>query len=88
MRKIKLLSLSAGPAGVRQPGTVLEVPADVSADEADALVAGHYAEPFAGGPVGAAPSAPKAAADGVLTETATAGPQARPKPVPKSKRGK
>ena len=80
--RIKFLSLSAGPDGVRQPGSVH----DVSEPEARALLAGGYVEPFAGGDIGRAPSAPKAAADGVLTETATAGPQAKPKPTPTSKK--
>jgi hypothetical protein len=75
--KLKFLSLDAGPQGVRHPGSVHDIADDA---EARALIDGGYAEPFAGGPVGPAPRAPKAAADGVTTETATAGPQAKGKP--------
>lgn len=38
--KIKMLTLLAGPAGVRQPGSVHDVPTA----EAEALIAGGYAE--------------------------------------------
>lgn len=84
MQQVRMLSLSAGPDGVRNVNSVHAV----SDDEADELIAGGYAEPFKGGPVPASSGVPKAAADGALTETATAGPQARPKPQSRGKKGK
>ncbi len=84
MKQVRMLSLSAGPDGVRN---VNSTPV-VSDDEAAELIAGGYAEPFAGGPVPVSTGVPKAAADGALTETATAGPQAKARPQPRGKKGK
>jgi hypothetical protein len=39
--KVKLKTLMAGPEGVFQPGSVI----DIDMDEADSLVAAGYAEP-------------------------------------------
>lgn len=57
--KIKILTLSAGPAGVRQPGKVYDVPPE----EAAALIEAGYAEQVADQAVQTEPvaSAPRTA---------------------------
>ncbi len=57
--KIKILTLMAGPDGIRKPGQVFDLPQD----EADALIAGGYAEKM-DATAKAAASAPRAATRG------------------------
>lgn len=42
--KIKMLTLQAGPSGVRQAGKIYKVPEQVSKKEANELIKGNFAE--------------------------------------------
>lgn len=61
MQSIKLISILAGPALTANPGDILRIPDHVSAEAAEALVAGRYAVPVAAKSAGTVALSPEAA---------------------------
>jgi len=78
--RVKILTLQAGPLGIRKPGDVV----DLHPREAAALIDAHAAERVA------EPAPPKLEPVAVVVETATAPAEveARPAPVLRGRRGR
>jgi len=68
MRKVRMITLSAGPLGVRQPGQVVEV----TDEERDALVEGRFASDVVEAAVAPAPAEDATAGGAVEAATAPA----------------